>query len=153
MQWDQIWQYLTSNTISARILGEIIYVLNHITSVCDIHHLSKYNHLSSFSVLKTHLWRHILRFNLENCIFRSNSSQCLQTEILHKNICISVYVIQKDMFSLKYTALVLGAMVNVGAVFENRVLRRVPEFKKEKQTQNWKSEIWRRVGWIFTIVS
>jgi hypothetical protein len=44
-------------------------------------------------------------------------------------------------------------MVNVGAVFENRVLRRVPEFKKEKQTQNWKSEIWRRVGWIFTIVS
>jgi hypothetical protein len=40
------------------------------------------------------------------------------------------------MFSLKYTALVLGAMVNVGAVFENRVLRRVPEFKKEKQTQN-----------------
>jgi len=42
------------------------------------------------------------------------------------------------MFRLKYTTLVLGTMMNVGAVFENRVLRRVPEFKKETQTLNWK---------------
>jgi hypothetical protein len=67
-------------------------------------------------------------------------------QILHKNICISAYVVYKKLLSLKYTKHILGRMIVIRTMFENRVLGRKPGLKKEKQTRN--RELYReRIYW------
>lgn len=45
------------------------------------------------------------------------------------------------MFSLKHTTLVQGTMINAGAVFENVVLRTIPEFENVTSTHEIENSV------------